>query len=140
MKRDIMTEKAARAFRDYARLGLCTSESALDAVCRIRGICSDSALLDMLAVFDTLRLLEVSGERMALRAVREIYFATARKKPRANEITLRIRRLADEMHCDDRTVYRHLRKARELWYYIRAGEKKQTAGERSLLTYFLTGK
>lgn len=140
MKREIMTEKAARAFRDYARLGLCPSKSALDTVCKIRGICGDSTLLDMLAVFDTLRLLEVAGDDIALRAVRDIYFVTAKKKPHANEITLRIRRLADEMHCDDRTVYRHLRKARDLWYYVRACEKKQTAGDRSLLTYLLTGK
>lgn len=140
MKREILTEKAAMAFRDYARLGLCSSKSALDTVCRIRGLCSDEGALDMLAVFDTLRLLEVSGENIALRAVRDIYFATAKKKPHANEITLRIRRLADEAHCDDRTIYRHLRKARNLWYFIRACEKKQTAGDRSLLTYLLTGK
>lgn len=140
MKKDLMTEKAACAFRDYARLGLCSSKSALETVCRIRGLCSDAGVLDMLAVFDTLRLLEVSGEAIALRAVREIYFATAKRKPHSNEITLRIRRLADEAHCDDRTVYRHLRKARDLWYYIRSCEKKQTAGERSLLTYLLTEK
>lgn len=137
MKRDIMTEKASRAFRNYARLGLCASKSALDTVCRIRGSCSDECALDMLAVFDTLRLLEVSGDTIALRAVRDVYFATAKKKPHSNEITLRIRRLADEIHCDDRTVYRHLQKARDLWYYVRASEKKQTAGERSLLTYII---
>ncbi len=138
MKRDIMTEKAARAFRNYARMGLCSSMSALETVCRIRGICGDGAVLDMLAVFDTIRLLEHSGETIALRAVREIYFATANQKPHSNEITLRIRKLADELHCDDRTVYRHLQKARDLWYFIRAGEKKQTAGERSLLTRLIT--
>lgn len=140
MKRDVMTEKAAIAFRDYARLGLCASGSALDTVCRIRGLCSDEEALDMLAVFDTLRLLEASGETLALRAVRDIYFATAKKKPHANEITLRIRRLSDEVHCDDRTVYRHLQKARDLWHFLRSRENKQAAGERSLLTYILAGK
>jgi hypothetical protein len=138
MRKDIMTEKAARAFRNYARLGLVGSRSAIDTVCKIRGICNDSAALDMLAVFDTLRLLEFLGDMIALRAVRDIYFATARSKLHSNEITLRIRRLADEMHCDDRTIYRRLKKARDMWEYIRAQEKKQTAGKRSLLTKLIT--
>lgn len=138
MKKDIMTERAARAFRDYARMGLVGSRSAIDTVCKIRGICSDSAALDMLAVFDTLRLLELLGDVIAIRAVRDIYFATAGSKPHSNEITLRIRRLADELHCDDRTVYRRLKKARDMWEYLRAREKKQTAGKRSLLTKLIT--
>ncbi len=138
MKKDIMTERAARAFRNYARLGLVGSRSAIDTVCKIRGICTDSAALDMLAVFDTLRLLEFLGDMIALRAVRDIYFATAGSKLHANEITLRIRRLADEVHCDDRTVYRRLKKARDMWEYLRAREKKQTAGKRSLLTKLIT--
>ena len=92
----------------------------------------------MLAVFDTLRLLEFLGDMIALRAVRDIYFATAGSKLRSNEITLRIRRLADEMHCDDRTIYRRLKKARDMWEYLRAREKKQTAGTRSLLTKLIT--
>lgn len=133
-----MTERAARAFRNYARLGLVGSRSAIDTVCKIRGICSDSAALDMLAVFDTLRLLEFLGDMIALRAVRDIYFATAGSKLHSNEITLRIRCLADEMHCDDRTVYRRLKKARDMWEYLRAREKKQTAGIRSLLTKLIT--
>ena len=138
MKKDIMTERAARAFRNYARLGLVGSRSAIDTVCKIRGICRDSAALDMIAVFDTLRLLEFLDDKIALRAVSDIYFATARKKLHSNEITLRIRRLADEVHCDDRTVYRRLKKARDMWEYIRAREKKQTAGKRSLLTKLIT--
>ncbi len=138
MKKDIMTESAARAFRNYARMGLVGSRSAIDTVCKIRGVCSDSAALDMLAVFDTLRLLEFLGDMIALCAVRDIYFATAGSKLHSNEITLRIRRLADEMHCDDRTVYRRLKKARDMWEYLRAREKKQTAGKRSLLTKLIT--
>ena len=138
MKRNIMSEKAALAFRNYARLGLCSSASALDVVCRIRGTCGDSAALDMLAVFDTLRLLGLAGESDTLRAVHDIYFATANRRIRSNEITLRIRRLADELHCDDRTVYRRLGKARDMWCFLRSGEKKQTAGDRSLLTRLIT--
>ncbi len=133
-----MTEKAARAFRNYKRLGLVYSKSALDTVCKIRGICTENTALDMLAVFDTLRLLEFLGDKIALRAINDVYFATGDKKVRSNEITLRIRRLADEMHCDDRTVYRRLQKARDMWEFVRSREKKQTAGNRSLLRQLIT--
>ncbi len=138
MKKDIMKEKAAQAFRSYARLSLCNCNSALQVLCRIRGVCGDRTALDMLAVFDTLRLLELEGDTLALRAVKEIYFATARKCLYAGEVTLRIRRLAYEENCDDRTVYRRLGKAREVWHFVREREKKQTAGERSLLTKLIT--
>ena len=138
MKKDILKEKAAQAFRCYARLSLCNCNSALQVLCRIRGVCGDRTALDMLAVFDTLRLLELDRDTLALRAVKEIYFATAKKRLRAGEITLRIRRLAYEENCDDRTVYRRLGKAREIWHFVREREKKQTAGERSLLTKLIT--
>lgn len=138
MKKDIMKEKAAQAFRSYARLSLCNCNSALQVLCRIRGICGDSAALDMIAVFDTLRLLELDGDTLALRAVKDIYFATASKRLRAGEITLRVRRLAWEQSCDDRTVYRRLEKVRRVWEFVREREKKQTAGERSLLTKLIT--
>ena len=133
-----MKEKAALAFRSYARLSLIDCTSALKVLCRIRGICGERTALDMLAVFDTLRLLELDGDTIALRAVRDIYFATSKRKIRAGEISLRVRRLAYEEHCDDRTVYRRLEKARKFWYFVREHEKKQTAGERSLLTKLIT--
>lgn len=132
MKKDTEAERVIGAFRTYVRLGLGSEESALGVVCRIRGVCAEGAALDMLAVFDTLRLLEISGEDLILRAVREIYlYPRVYKK---NELTLRVRRLADELHCDDRSVYRYLKRARDLWLFLRRKEKKQTAGERSLLT------
>ena len=131
MRKDIKQERAVGAFRAYARLGLCREESILGVICRIRGICGDRTALYMIAVFDTLRLLEIAGEDLVLRTVKEIYLYpyTYRK----NELTYRVRRLADELHCDDRSVYRYLKKARELWLLLREKEKKQTAGERSLL-------
>jgi hypothetical protein len=131
MKKDVSSERAIGAFRTYARLGLNREESALGIISRIRGICGESAALDMLAVFDTLRLLEISGETLVLRAVKEIYLYPRTYKK--NELTLRVRRLAYELHCDDRSIYRYLKKARDLWIALREKEKKQTAGERNLL-------
>lgn len=138
MKKDIIKEKAAQAFRSYARLSLCDCKSALYVLCRIRGMCGKKTALDMLAVLDTLRLLELEGDVIALRAVREIYFATAKRPLRSNEISMRVRRLAYESNCDDRTVYRRLQKARDIWYFVRSQENEQTAGERSLLTRLIT--
>ena len=132
MRKDIKGERAVGAFRTYARLGLCREESAIAIICRIRGICGDRTALDMLAVFDTLRLLEISGEDLTLRAVKEIYLYP--RGYRKNELTLRVRRLADELHCDDRSIYRYLKKARDIWILLREKEKKQTAGDRSLLS------
>jgi hypothetical protein len=131
MKKDVSAERAIGAFRTYARLGLSREGSALSIISRIRGICGESAALDMLAVFDTLRLLEISGETLVLRAVKEIYLYPRTYKK--NELTLRVRRLAYELHCDDRSIYRYLKKARDLWLALREKEKKQTAGERNLL-------
>lgn len=132
MKKDLYADRAIGAFRTYARLGLCREESTLGVICRIRGVCGDRTALDMLAVFDTLRLLEISGQALVLRAAKEIYLYP--RYYRKNEFTLRVRRLADELHCDERSIYRYLKKARDLWQSLRQKEKKQTAGDRSLLS------
>ena len=131
MKKDLSAERAVSAFRTYARLGLCREESVLGVICRIRGICGENTALDMIAVFDTLRLLEISDETFVLRAVKELYLYPRTYKQ--NQFSLRLRRVADELHCDDRSIYRYLKKAREIWLALRKKEKKQTAGERSLL-------
>ncbi len=131
MKKDLSAERAIRAFRTYARLGLHKEESLLNIICRIRGICDESAALDMIAVFDTLRLLELTGETLVLRAVKEMYLY--QRSYKKNQFSLRLRRVAEEMHCDDRSIYRYLKKARDLWQTLRQKEKQQTAGERSLL-------
>ena len=123
-------ERAVGAFRTYARLGLCNCGNALALLCAARGCCSDGTALDMLAVFDTLRLLEYSGKGESARAVREIYFSTSHRRVRANEITLRIRRLALESHCDERTVWRRLDEARRLWLLLRKSYLPSDAGSR----------
>ena len=137
MRKSITTERAARAFRNYARLGLCGSHSAIEVICRIRGACSDEAGLDMLAVFDTLRLLEAAGEKDSLMAIKEIYFSTATERLRANEISLRILRLSHELHCDERTVYRRLERVRSLWHSLRSGSNLSYLGSRNILSSLL---
>ena len=111
----------ARAFRRYAMYGFHRRRmKVFEAYAAIRGFTpSESAALDMLTVFDTLRLLSAAGETDCLMAVREIYFANNGRMPRKNELTLRVRRHAFERHCDERTVWRRLLRARELYSVLR---------------------
>lgn len=133
MRKSILNERAARAFRNYARLGLSSADSALDVAVRIRGICNDEVGLDLLAVFDTLRLLEATGQNETLDAIRCVYFETAFRRIHANEISLIILRLSRELHLDERTVYRRLQRARSLWHYLRSNSRPAALGTRGMI-------
>lgn len=112
---------AARAFRRFSRFGLDRRGLTVFEVYEvIVGVTScRAAALDMLAVYDTLRLLSASGQEEAARAVRAVYFRGAAQRPHKNDVTYRIRRLAFELHCDERTVYRRLETARRLYTTLR---------------------
>ena len=124
MKKDLEKEEIAKSFRKYARFGL--DREGLDPlrVLRVIDVCfaSQKNKLDMLAVLDTMRLLELNGEGECASAVRAVYFATATHRLAKNEITRRIRRHATENYCDERTVYRRLARAKELYLKVRAKE------------------
>lgn len=109
------------AFRRFARLGLDRRElSVFRAYDAIQGVtASRASALDMLAVYDTLRLLSASGQSECARAVRAVYFWGAGRRPRKNDVTYRVRRLAFELHCDERTVYRRLETAKQLYTTLR---------------------
>ena len=111
------------AFRKYTRLGLAKRNlSPFDAYDRIRGVCrSKSDALDLLAVYDTLRLLRISGKYDVIKAVYAVYFDFLGRRPRKNEISNRVLRYAYENHCDERTVYRQLEYARKLYKMLRSG-------------------
>ncbi len=111
---------SAAAFRRFAALGLHRTSSPIELLCRVRGVCRDDEALTMLAVGDTVRLLEFSGQSETARAVRAVYFTSRRSRPRASEVSGKIRRFAAEHHMDDRTVYRRLATARKLFSFIRA--------------------
>ncbi len=113
--------KIISAFRKYTRLGLSDEKlSPFDAYDRIRGVCKNKEdALDLLAVYDTLRLLRLSGKNEIIRVVYYVYFDTLRRKPKKNEISSKILRYAYDNHCDERTVYRQLKHARSLYKMIR---------------------
>lgn len=110
-----------KVFRRFARLGLDRQTlSVFEVYNVIRGMTkSDSAALDMLAVYDALRLLTASGQGECAQAVRAVYFWGAGRRPRKNDVTYRIRRLAFDLHCDERTVYRRLETAKNLYVTLR---------------------
>ena len=122
MKKDQKRDEVARIFRKFARLGLARERLNPMRVYKIIDVCCAGrrSKLDMIAVYDTIRLLELNGDEEIARAVREIYFSTASHRLAKNEITHRIRRFAVENYCDERTVYRRLDKARSLVLTLRS--------------------
>lgn len=110
------------SFRKYSRLGLANERlSPFDAYDRIRGVCKNkSDALDLLAVYDTMRLLRISNKTEVIKAVYAVYFGSLGKKPKKNEISDRVLRHATENYCDERTVYRQLEYARKLYLMLRS--------------------
>ena len=113
--------KIISAFRKYTRTGLANRKLCpFDAYDRIRGVCkSREDALDLLAVYDTIRLLKLSGKNEVIRAVYSLYFDTLKRPMRKNEISARVLRYAYENHCDERTVYRQLQYAISIYKIIR---------------------
>ena len=109
------------SFRKYSRLGLANDKlSPFDAYDRIRGVCrTKGEALDLLAVYDTMRLLRISNKTEVIKAVYAVYFGHLGRNPRKNEISDRVLRHATENYCDERTVYRQLEYARKLYLTLR---------------------
>ena len=120
-EKQIEKYKIISAFRKYTRLGLATQKlSLLEVYERIRGVCkSEEEALDLLAVYDTVRLLKLSGKNDIIKAVRAIYFSYLKGIAKKNDISLRVIRYAYENHCDERTVYRQLQYARHIYKLVR---------------------
>lgn len=113
-----------RILRKYERLGL-TNEglNPLQVYKKIDVLCvSRRTKLDMLAVFDTLRALALQGDEQVVEALDKVYFAVPSCRLTKNEISRRVFCVAQEQHCDERTVYRRLEKARRIYEEIRARE------------------
>lgn len=114
----------------YARLGVWRGcKDLLEVYKRIDGVCGKNRnlALDLFAVRELLLVLWLQDDELTLKALKEIYFLPAlefpKRRPRRNEISSRILRFACENYMDERTVYRKLRKARELWVKIRYPDK-----------------
>ena len=115
----IQIDEAAYVFRKYARLGLDRSSlTPLEIYAVIRGVSKNERdALKLLAVYDTVRLLSLTSPE-TLEALRAVYFFDRGRTPLKNQISHRVLRFAGEHHLDERTVYRHLKKAKELYYHL----------------------
>ena len=113
-----------RIFRKYSRLGLASSElNPIQAYKKIDILClSRRNKLDMFAVFDTLRLLELNGDDDVLDAIYEVYFEGRAHRLTRYELGRRVFDVAQVQYCDERTVYRRLKKARDIYEKVRARE------------------
>ena len=121
-------DEAAWAFRRYARLGLHRRHievfEAYEIMLGVSKTKRDAAQL--LTVFDTMRLLSMTDPESA-EAVAEVYFFDSGRTPKRSDTSMRILRFATEHNCDERTVYRRLKSAKELYYHlIRTGFYKNT--------------
>ena len=133
MEQNDKRNEIIRAFRKYARLGL--SETHLNPIQiykKIDILCASRRnKIDMLAVFDTLRLLELNGDDDTLDAVYSVYFEGKTYRLNKFERGRRVIAVANEQYCDGRTVYRRLEKARNLFEKVREREGLILDGEYS---------
>ena len=113
-------DEIIRIFRKFARIGLAYQELyPMQMYKRIDILCSSRRLkIEMISVFDTMRLLAVNGDNEIIEAVYEVYFKGVNCRLTQKEISERVYRIANEQHCDIRTVYRRLERARNIYLQV----------------------
>ena len=124
MEKSEQRNEIIRVFRKFTRLGLDSERlnpaqiyKKIDVVCVSR-----RARLDMLAVYDTLRLLWLNDETEIIVALKCVYFGGKEYRLTKYDISSRVLALANENYCDERTIYRRLERARILYSKIRERE------------------
>lgn len=110
-----------RVFRKFARLSIDFERlNPMQAYKRIELLCtSRRSRLDMLAVYDMLRLLYLSDEAEIVDALYRVYFKGKGHRLTKHDIGARVLTLANENFCDERTIYRRLERARRLYERVR---------------------
>ncbi len=137
MKKTQKSSAMANAFAAYARLGICMGTAELSyPYLKIFGIAGRNKQLlhKLLAAHECVMFLELAQEYETLFAVRQIYLAPvikARNRSgreiliRKNEISNRVRRFAYDNHIDERTVYRRLKVARDIFARLYEGNQAE---------------
>lgn len=127
MKKSLERSSMTYALIFYARLGeMSGCATPFELYKRIEGACAGNTqlALDVWSVCECLFILYINKEYEVLSALREIYFLPFAKdlecRITRNRITELIRRFAMENYLDERTVYRRLHRARQLWLDIRS--------------------
>ena len=124
MQKNDKRNEIIRVFRKFARLGLDNETlNPIQIYKKINIICvSRRSKLDMLAVYDTVRLCLLNGETDIIDALRVVYFDGKAYRLTKYDISSRVLGLAHKNHCDERTIYRRLERARDLYEKIRERE------------------
>lgn len=122
VKKDFIRDYATEAFRYYASIGK-TFEEVKEEIYRKaieeskkEVIEKKGELEDLLAVEETIK--QLVRERNGLeinKAIELVYFIAPEKELGRNEFSSRVLNAAQEIHCDERTVYRYLGKARNIF-------------------------
>ena len=138
MKKDLIRDYATGAFVRYVSLG-CPTRAEYEARIRqevyerlatrepkvilMRADAAVSArkpiLEDLEAVERMFSMLEENGKEDISRAVRAVYMPPAAARPTRREIADRVRAFAVSVPIDERSVYRRLKYARELFAMLR---------------------
>jgi hypothetical protein len=138
LNKDYIRDYATEAFRLYARMGQPTYDAARERIrqdairrsgftdpqkifeCGEMAIAKHAAqLADILAVNETLRLLEARGKRYISRCIREVYFINPSAPLRSGDLSARVIRLSISVPAADRTIYRWLKQGRLLFAGLR---------------------
>ena len=138
MKKDFIRDYATGAFIRYASLGCPTREEYEEKLRRDvynrlslkepriilmkadAEIASRKPILDDIeAVEKMFAMLEANGKEYISKAVRAVYFASAVGRPSRKEIVNRVLCYARSVPIDERSVYRWLKYARELFAMLR---------------------
>ena len=119
----IERDRIIKVFRKYARLGLASSKiDTFSAYERIKGACGTrERAYELLAVYDTVRFLRLTGRTDTLDALYDVYFYSASKPFRKSDISRRVLRHAEKASCDERTVYRKLAYAIKIYKMMLGG-------------------
>lgn len=110
MKKDTTRDYITEAFRFYSSCKM----PDVEAIRNLRTKFSKGAILDLLAVDETLKDLNARGKEDIIEALKAVYFINPEQKLKKNEITERVVSFSRNNYIDSSTVWRQLRYARHL--------------------------
>ena len=110
MNRDNICDYEISMFRFYALKG----EPDISEIRNMRNELSTAAILDLVAVDNTLRILKKEGEAETINAIRAIYFILPNKNLRKGDISNRITNYSLKNFDGERTIWRRLARARRI--------------------------
>lgn len=109
-KKDNVRDYVVSMFRYYSALGQPNSEQ----INNLRTQISTAAILDLIAVDNTLRLLKSKRKENIICAIENIYFIEPNRNLRKNEISQRVIKFSIENYISEQTIWLWLKQARRI--------------------------